>query len=142
MKMKALSKRVASFLVACATVVAIMPMSLAADPVTWGPYDFENQAKEPAEDRSSTVTVEANPSKDSVNGSNYAVRATDRQANYAGVGFNVSQFIGYEIEVSAKVYLDSDTADEVIATVQVSTPGSGDSYLRVTTSERGSKQLY
>ena len=140
--MKALSKRVASFLVACATVVAIMPMSLAADPVTWGPYDFENQVKDPAEDRSSTVTVEENPLKDSVNGSDYAVRATDREANYAGVGFDVSQFKGYEIEVSAKVYLDGDTADEVIATVQVSTPGSGDSYLRVTTSERGSKQWY
>ena len=142
MKMKALSKRVASFLVACATVVAIMPMSLAADPVTWGPYDFEDQAKEPAEDRNATVEVVKNPDKSGINASEYAVRATDRQANYAGVGFNVSQFIGYEIEVSAKVYLDSDTADEVIATVQVSTPGSGDSYLRVTTSERGSKQWY
>ena len=142
MKMKALSKRVASFLVACATVVAIMPMSLAADPETWGPYDFENQVKDPAEDRSSTVEVVKNPDKSGINASEYAVRATDRQANYAGVEFNVSRFIGYEIEVSAKVYLDSDTADEVIATVQVSTPGSGDSYLRVTTSERGSKQWY
>lgn len=142
MKMKALSKRVASFLVACATVVAIMPMSLAADPETWGPYDFENQVKAPAEDRNATVEVVKNPDKSGINASEYAVRATGRQANYAGVGFNVSQFIGYEIEVSAKVYLDGDTADEVIATVQVSTPGSGDSYLRVTTSERGSKQWY
>ena len=142
MKMKALSKRVASFLVACATVVAIMPMSLAADPVTWGPYDFENQVKDPAEDRNATVEVVKNPDKSGINASEYAVRATDREANYAGVGFDVSQFKGYEIEVSAKVYLDGDTADEVIATVQVSTPGSGDSYLRVTTSERGSKQWY
>ncbi len=140
--MKSLAKRVTSFLVACATVVAIMPMSLAADPETWGPYDFENQVKDPAEDRSSTVEVVKNPDKSGINASEYAVRAKDRQANYAGVEFNVSQFIGYEIEVSAKVYLDGDTADEVIATVQVSTPGSEDSYLRVTTSERGSKQWY
>lgn len=140
MKMKALGKRVISFLVACATVVAIMPMSLAADPVTWGPYDFEDQELHGATPRgNATVSIAKNPSKTDANNSEYALKASNRTADYHGVIFDVNEFIGYEIEVTAKVYYDSDEANSVRASLELKT-GSSTNWVWVAPSESASRE--
>ncbi len=139
-KMKALSKRVASFLVACATVVAIMPMSLAADPETWGPYDFEDRDLHGATSRGdAAVSIAANPNKTDANNSENALKASNRTADWHGVIFDVNEFIGYEIEVTAKIYYDADEANSVRASLELKTGGSTN-WVWVAPSESASRE--
>ena len=146
-KMKALSKRVASFLVACATVVAIMPMSLAADPVTWGPYDFEDQDLHGAQAREfgETVKIAENPDKSGINTSDYVVQVTDRGVGttdpYAGVKFDISEFIDKRITVTAKVYMGGNTNAQVKANIE-QIAGGASQYATIVSSPDGKGTWY
>lgn len=142
-----LSKRVLSFAVTLAMVLTFIPFTLAANiPATYS-ADFEDQQLGRAGPREfgEKVAIATNPTKDAVNGSDYVIKVSDRGLGtpdpYAGVRFNISEFIDFRITIKAKVYMDGATNAAIKANLQ-QVAGGASQYATIATSTSGKGTWY
>lgn len=147
MRSSPLKKRLLALVAACAMAVTFVPLTMAADiPPDFGPVTFEDQQLGRAEPREfgETVQIAANPSKSGINTSDYVVQVTNRSVTpdpYAGVKFNISEFIGTRITVTAKVYMGGGQNASIKANLEQIASGASQ-YATIATSQNGNGTWY
>lgn len=140
-------KRMTGFFAALTLMLALIPTTLAAAYPSIGPLDFEDQQLHGAGPREfgETVAVAANPDNTGVNTSSYAIKVSNRSVGttdpYAGVKFDISNFIDTRVTVTAKVYMDGGTNASIKANIQ-QVAGGASQYATIVSSPSGKGTWY